>query len=107
MITVEDIIEEIFGEIEDEHDSEEFTEEELGENIFRFSTRIEIDYLNNKFNLELPESEEYETLGGHIISEFQSIPKKGEVISIGQFKFTILKADNTKIEEVKLEIIEV
>jgi CBS domain containing-hemolysin-like protein len=107
MITVEDIIEEIFGEIEDEHDSEEFTEEKLGENIFRFSTRIEIDYLNNKFNLELPESEEYETLGGHIISEFQSIPKKGEVISIGQFKFTILKADNTKIEEVKLEIIEV
>ena len=107
MITVEDIIEEIFGEIEDEHDSEEFTEEELGENMFRFSARIEIDYLNNKFNLELPESEEYETLGGHIISEFQSIPKKGEVISIGQFKFTILKADNTKIEEVKLEIIEV
>jgi CBS domain containing-hemolysin-like protein len=107
MITVEDIIEEIFGEIEDEHDSEEFTEEKLGENIFRFSTRIEIDYLNNKFNLELPESEEYETLGGYIISEFQSIPKKGEVISIGQFKFTILKADNTKIEEVKLEIIEV
>ena len=104
MITVEDIVEEIFGEIEDEHDSEELTEEELGENMFRFSARIEIDHLNKKYNLGIPESEEYETLGGYIISEYQSIPEKKEVINIEKFKFTILEADNTKIEEVKVEI---
>ena len=104
MITVEDIVEEIFGEIEDEHDSEEFIEEELGENVFKFSARIEIDQLNNKYSLELPESEEYETLGGFIVSEYQSIPEKGAVISIDKFKFTVLEADSTKIEEVKLEV---
>lgn len=106
MITVEDIVEEIFGEIEDEHDTEELIELQVSEHEFRFSARIEIDHINNKYNLNLPESEEYETLGGFIVSEFQSIPVKNQEIRIGKFKFTILAVDSTKVDEVKLELID-
>jgi CBS domain containing-hemolysin-like protein len=94
----EDIIEEIFGEIEDEHDKEELIEERIDDNTYQFSARIEIDYINEKYKLELPESEEYETLGGFIISIHESIPEKDDVIASEQFKFTINKVSNNKID---------
>lgn len=105
ILTIEDIIEEIFGEIEDEHDKEEHTENELGENVFQFSARIEIDYINEKYKLKLPESQEYETLGGFIINIHESIPKKDEIIHSENFVFTINKVSENKIELITIELI--
>lgn len=105
IITVEDIIEELFGEIEDEHDSSELLEEKLNDTEFNFSGRLEVDYINETYNLKLPEDEAYETLGGLIVYHSEKIPVKGEVIEIGTFKFTILKVSHTKIEEVYIKII--
>ena len=104
IITVEDIIEELFGEIEDEHDSEILIEEQLSATEFLFSARHEIDYLNDKFKVGLPESDEYETLGGLIIHVCEYIPKKHVVIKHGTFTFEIRKSSSTRIEEVKLTI---
>ena len=87
MVTVEDIIEEIFGDIEDEHDKEELIEEKLGDNQYRLSARLEIDYINQEFNLDLPKSDGYETLAGFIIEHHQSIPAIDEVIRVGKFEF--------------------
>jgi CBS domain containing-hemolysin-like protein len=98
MLTLEDIIEEIFGEIEDEHDVEDLIENQLDEHTFQFSARSEMDYLNEKYKLDLPESDEYETLGGYIIFIHESIPEKGEVIRTQNFTFAIDKVSNNKIE---------
>ena len=106
MVTVEDIVEEIFGEIEDEHDIDELVDEQISDSEFRFSARIEIDILNLKYGLNIPDSEEYETLGGFIISEHQNIPEEGTEIEIGRFRFTIMKMETTRIEEVKLELMD-
>jgi putative hemolysin len=103
IITVEDIIEELFGEIEDEHDSLELIEEEIGENHYRFSARLEVDYLNETFKLNLPENDQYETLGGLIVHVTEEIPEKGEVVDIEDFTITILEVTNTKIELVALK----
>ena len=105
IITVEDIIEELFGEIEDEHDSIALTEEELGEGHFKFSARLEVDYLNENYKLNLKESENYETLGGLIVNHTEEIPDKGETDEIDDYIFTILEVSNTKIELVELKII--
>jgi CBS domain containing-hemolysin-like protein len=104
MITMEDIIEEIIGEIEDEHDIEELTEKQLNEHEFIFSGRLEIDYLNEKYNLNIPELEDYETLAGFIIYYHESIPKSGDIITAEIFNFRIIKAEDNKIELVKLSI---
>jgi len=106
IVTLEDIIEEIFGEIEDEYDKTDETEKVLGENKFLFSTRLEIDYLNKKYNLNIPEKEDYETLAGFILYNHGSIPKVGETITIPPFIFEVTKAHGNKIEEVKMEISE-
>ncbi|MGB0887945.1 MAG: hemolysin family protein [Vicingaceae bacterium] len=103
VLTTEDIIEEIFGEIEDEHDHEELLELEIEENVYQFSARLEIDYLNNKYQLGLPESDEYETLGGFIISVHESIPEQGEVISSENAVFKIDEVSDNKIEIITLE----
>jgi CBS domain containing-hemolysin-like protein len=104
MITVEDIVEEIFGDIEDEHDKEDLVEEKIADNKYRFAGRLEIDYINQTFNLDLPESENYETLAGFIIEHHQSIPDVNEKIKVGDFQFTVTKVESTRIEEVILTI---
>tara|TARA_R110001592_G_scaffold338351_1_gene625369 strand:- start:5800 stop:7065 length:1266 start_codon:yes stop_codon:yes gene_type:complete len=105
MITVEDIVEELFGEIEDEHDSQEFLEEKISESKFNFSARLEVDYLNEEYDLNIPKSEAYETLGGYIIEHTENIPSEKELIDIEDFEFRILKMSGAKIDEVSLKII--
>jgi putative hemolysin len=105
MITVEDIVEELFGEIEDEHDSQEFLEEIISESEFNFSARLEVDHLNEEYNLGIDKSEAYETLGGFIIEHFENIPEEKETIEIDNFEFKILKMSGAKIDEVSLKII--
>lgn len=102
IVTMEDIIEEIFGEIQDEYDVETQVEKKINENEYIFSARIEIDYLNEKYHLELPESDEYETLGGLIINIHESIPQKGDIILNGSFKFIINMATESRIDQVTL-----
>jgi len=102
IITVEDIIEEIIGEIEDEFDSHDLVEKVISENEFVFSGRMEIDYLNEKYHLNIPESENYETLAGFILNNHANIPKVNEIVEVPPFLFTILKASPVKIELVKL-----
>ena len=106
MITVEDIVEELFGEIEDEHDVQELTDIKVSDSNFKLSARLEIDYLNEEYNLSIPKEEAYETLGGYIIDHTENIPEKGEVLNIMNFKITILKVSSSKIEEIQLEIVD-
>jgi len=102
LVTTEDVLEEIFGEIEDEHDQLNWEEVVVKENEFLFSGRHEIDYLNEKHSLNLPVSEEYETLAGLILSHHESIPRVGDIIQLEKFEFRILKGSNTRIESVRL-----
>ena len=105
IITIEDIIEELFGEIEDEHDSLKFLEKKLDLNSFLFSARLGVDYLNNKYKLQIPQSDQYETLGGFIVHHIQDIPTNGEVLKIYNYKFIIREVTNTKIETLELKIL--
>ena len=106
MITVEDVVEELFGEIEDEHDVQELTDERITETEFNFSARLEIDYLNEEYNLSIPKEEAYETLGGFIIDHTENIPEKGEVLEILGYEITILGVSSSKIEEIRLKILD-
>lgn len=106
MITVEDVVEELFGEIEDEHDVQELTDERITEIEFKFSARLEIDYLNEEYNLNIPKEEAYETLGGFIIDYTENIPEKGEVLVILDYEITILGVSSSKIEEIHLKILD-
>ena len=106
MMTTEDIVEELFGEIEDEHDTIALVEEKIGDKAYRFSARQEVDYINETYKLELPEAEQYETLGGLIVYNTEEIPDKDEVVVIDRFKFTILEVSNTKIDLVQLEVLD-
>jgi CBS domain containing-hemolysin-like protein len=105
IITIEDIVEELFGEIEDEHDSdEELTENELEEGVYVFSTRLDVEYLNQTYKLTIPKSDSYGTLGGFIVDSTKEIPQKGDIITIGIYHFVIEEATNKKIELVKMTI---
>ncbi|HZL08532.1 MAG TPA: hemolysin family protein [Prolixibacteraceae bacterium] len=106
MITSEDILEEIFGEIEDEHDTVDFIKKQLAPDEFVFSGRLELDELNESFNLDFPETENFETLAGFILFNHESIPKINTIITIDKYRFKILKATHTKIELVHLKILD-
>ncbi|WP_339706949.1 hemolysin family protein [uncultured Kriegella sp.] len=106
LMTVEDIVEELFGEIEDEHDSTDLIEEQIDEAHYKFSARLEVDYINENYRLELPENDEYETIGGLIVNETGEIPEQGAEIKVGHFMFTMLEVSNTKIDLVELEVLE-
>ena len=104
IMTVEDIIEELVGEIEDEHDTIELVEDKITDNNFLFSARLDVDYLNETYKIQIPESDNYETLGGFIVDFTEEIPIKNQEISIDCFHFTIKEVSNTKIELVELKI---
>lgn len=106
MVTIEDIVEEIFGEIEDEHDVEELFEEQISPVEFNLSGRLEIDYLNEKYKLNLPESEDYETLAGLVIHNCESIPDANSIIAVDHFEFTITGVSDNKIDQVNLLLLE-
>jgi putative hemolysin len=102
LVTLEDLMEEIFGEIEDEHDDTTYDEEKISENEYIFSARLEVDYLNEMYELEIPEGE-YETLAGFIVNYNEDIPKENEELIIGDFTITILTAEDNRIEKVRLK----
>ncbi len=102
MITVEDVVEELFGEIEDEHDSQILLEEKISAHEFLFSSRLEVDYLNEEYHLRIPKQDTYETLGGYIIYHTENIPQINDELIIDQFKIKIVKVSSSRIEEVLL-----
>lgn len=104
IVTLEDIVEELFGEIEDEHDKDKFIEEKISDDEYLFSARLEVDYINETYHLNLPESEEYETLSGLIVLHTEEIPTKGETISLPPFIFSIEACSQTRIETVRVFI---
>lgn len=104
IVTLEDIVEELFGEIEDEHDKDKFIEEKISDDEYLFSARLEVDYINETYHLNLPESEEYETLSGLIVLHTEEIPTQGETISLPPFVFSIEACSQTRIETVRIFI---
>jgi CBS domain containing-hemolysin-like protein len=105
LVTIEDVLEEIFGEIEDEHDVEEWLEEQISDTEYRFSARIEIDHLNETYHLGLPESEDYDTLGGLIIQTLETIPEAGTSFNLDQFSFVIEEVSDRRIEIVRVSLL--
>lgn len=106
IVSMEDLVEEIFGDIEDEHDNTSYVCKRLSENEYVLSARLEIEKVNENFDLELPESDEYLTVGGLILNVYQSFPKLHEVVTIGMYQFKIIKVASTKIELVRLKVLE-
>jgi len=105
LITVEDIVEELFGEIEDEHDSNELMEYKINDREFDFSARLEVDYINETYHLELPANDAYETLGGLIVNHTENIPEAGEIVEIENYQFTIKEVSSSKIENIYLKVL--
>ena len=105
IVTMEDLLEEIFGDIRDEYDTEEFVEKQLATNEFIFSGRLELDYITEKYNLEFPDSKETETLSGFIIQNRDEIPKQKENFTVGNYHFDILNVSDTRIETVKMKVL--
>ncbi len=105
MLTVEDIVEELFGEIEDEHDSLQLREEQLNEHTYLFSARLDVDDINERYKLNLPESDQYETLGGLVVHNTAEIPDQNEQVIIEGFKFIIKEVSNTKIDLIELKVL--
>lgn len=106
LLTIEDIVEELFGEIEDEYDRIDRFEKQLAPNSYAFSARLEIDYLNETYSLNLPEDEHYETLGGLVVFYTEEIPKKGLVLTIDSYKITVTQVSATKIDRITIEQLE-
>lgn len=105
IVTLEDLVEEIFGDIEDEHDNTSYICKQLNEDEFILSARLEIEKVNEMFNLQLPESDEYITIGGLILNQYESFPKLHELVDVGCYQFKIIKVTATKIELVRLKVL--
>jgi CBS domain containing-hemolysin-like protein len=105
IISLEDLVEEIIGEIEDEHDNQNLVAKSLGNNEYLLSGRLEIERINELFNLDMPESDEYQTLGGFILAHHQRFPQLNETINIGKYRIRSIKQHSTKIELVKLSFV--
>lgn len=103
IMTVEDIVEELFGEIEDEHDTVDLIEEKIDNKTYKFSARLEVDYINEMYKINLPDSENYETLGGLIVNHTEEIPEQNQIVKIDNFQFSIIEVSNTKIDMVELK----
>lgn len=106
IISLEDVLEQIFGEIEDEHDVQELIEREVEDGEWEFSARLEVDYLNEKYNLGIPESEEYDTLAGYLIAEYGGIPHEGDEIRSGGYLMRILQREQSRLDLVKVKRVE-
>ncbi|MCE2616683.1 hemolysin family protein [Phocaeicola oris] len=106
IIALEDLVEEIFGDIEDEHDTSNYVAKDLGNNEYVMSGRMEIEKANEMFSLDLPESDEYQTIAGLILDQYQSFPKMYEVVKIGKYEFKIINVSTTRIELVRLKVVE-
>ncbi|MCK5400623.1 MAG: CBS domain-containing protein, partial [Flavobacteriaceae bacterium] len=106
VMTIEDIVEELFGEIEDEHDNIKLLEEKISNTEYNLSARLDVDYLNETYKLNLPENENYETLGGLIVNSTEGIPQQKDIVQIENFLFTIIEVSNIKIDVVSLQILE-
>ena len=104
IVSLEDIVEEIFGDIEDEHDNTKYVAKQIADNEYVLSARLEIDKVNEMFNLDLPESDDYMTVGGLLLHVYQSFPKVNEIITVGQYEFKIVKNTMTKIELVRVKV---
>ena len=105
MLTIEDVTEEIVGEIVDEHDIEEIMDKQLVDDKYQLFARLDVEQVNKKYELNLPESDHYETIAGLILSQMEEIPKQGDIITLEEFQFTIIKVNNTAIQEVQLEVL--
>lgn len=106
IVSLEDIVEEIFGDIEDEHDSTNYIATRMDNDEYMLSARLEIEKVNEMFGLDLPASDDYMTLGGLILHEYQSFPKLNEIVKVGNYEFKIVKNTMTKIEVVKLKVLQ-
>ncbi len=104
MVTIEDVMEEIFGEIQDEHDTPEEIEKKISDTEYLFSGRLEIDYLNKKYELNIPENENYETLGGFIFHHHENIPEPNEEVIIPPYSIIVLKVKHNRIEQIRLKV---
>ncbi|MEG1684996.1 MAG: transporter associated domain-containing protein, partial [Bacteroides sp.] len=105
-VSLEDLVEEIFGDIEDEHDISSYIAKEIEPNEYLLSARLEIEKVNELFNLNLPDSDDYLTIGGLILNQYQSFPKLHEIVKIDKYQFKIIKASPTKIELVRMKVID-
>jgi CBS domain containing-hemolysin-like protein len=105
LVSIEDIMEQIFGEIEDEHDHEELLESQIDEHSFHFSSRLEVDYVNKTYSLNLPANESYETLAGMVMHLTGNIPNEGEIIDLPGYRITILQNSQHKIDAVRIDIL--
>ena len=106
IVSLEDLVEEIFGDIEDEHDNTSYICKQIGEHEYVLSARLEIEKVNETFDLDLPEADDYLTVGGLILNQYQSFPKLHELVSVGKYQFKIIKVTATKIELVRLKVME-
>lgn len=104
MLTIEDVTEEIVGEIIDEHDVEEITDEQLSKNTYKLFARLDVEFVNKKYNLSLPESDDYETIAGLILHYHENIPVKNNILMVQEFKFTIINVNDNAIQEVQLDV---
>lgn len=106
MVTLEDLVEEIFGEIEDEHDRNNLTARQLGEKAYEFSGRMEIEEINERFHLDIPESDDYQTIAGYLLDEHEAIPNEGEVLTLPPYKFTIERKSAARVELIRVDVID-